>query len=370
MTELENRIRELEALTAELASENLMLRKAQTEKENCEILFSDYITKWLYVQKDKVRFQSWLAYENQVTKHIAPYFAEKKLTLSQLTPVDIEAYYYDKLSEGLSATTIERHHSNIHSALKSAVKSRLIFSNPDDYTDRPKKEKFTATVLTADELNTLLKGLENNEIYLPVLLSSTLGLRRGEVLGLKWSAIDFENNLMHINHTVIRAIEKGENIYIRQDKTKTEGSNRTIPMPPLLASVLRREKRKQIERYIQNRDSYCKSDIGYVCVKNNGELIPPERLSFSFRYFVRKLVGKKVRFHDLRHTCASLLVESGLPLKAVSVWLGHSSVTMTDRYLHSYESDEQKIAQHINGCMAMQAQSHKNVQKSTRVEEK
>ena len=175
---------------------------------------------------------------------------------------------------------------------------------------------------------------------MPVKLAAFYGLRREEVLGLRWKAIDFEENTITINHTATQIEENGKTVTVASDTTKTKFSMRTLPMVPQFRKLLLRKKEEQAELRRVCGKCYNKEFLDYVCVNALGERIKPSYLTNSFPAFVVKNGMRRIRFHDLRHSCASLLLANGVSLKHIQEWLGHSDFSTTANiYAHlDYQS--------------------------------
>lgn len=157
------------------------------------------------------------------------------------------------------------------------------------------------------------------------------GFRRGEVIGLKWSAIDFEKDTITINHTITQSNGK----LIIRDKTKTKSSKRTLPLEPIVKSFLLELKEKQEKNKELCGNSYNQEYLEYICVDNCGNLIRPDYVTETFLKLLKKKNLKQIRFHDLRHTCASILLKNGANMKEIQAWLGHSNYNTTaNLYAH------------------------------------
>ena len=339
----------LEQLVVRLTEENMDLRK---QKKHGSILFADWMLNWLERKKISVKENTFLAYNSQVRVHIEPYFRKRQIKLCDITPNILEQYYCEKYSEGLSGITIQKQHSNIHSALRDAVKNQMILSNPADYTQRPKIQKFLGSTLSQDNLKRVLKAASKTKYFTPVYITTVMGLRRSEVLGLRWQDIDFENRTMKICHTVVRCYKDHTSTLLFSDIPKTKSSRRTLPIPSKLFDYLVECRKKQLKLYEKNRSSYCKDYLKYICVDNYGRIFTPMQLSKGFKDIVIKFGCSKYRFHDLRHTCASLLIQQGVEMKSVSQWLGHSSISITsDVYVHLYYQDKLDIAKKLDDIL-------------------
>lgn len=199
--------------------------------------------------------------------------------------------------------------------------------------------------LMNNEIETGL-SIKGHKIELVVLLTAFYGLRRSEVIGLKWSAFDFNHNCFSIRHTVTTCNVKGERVTIKKDKAKNKSSLRTYPLIPFLKERLLEAKKQQEENRKLCGRAYNKEYLGYVCVDVIGNLIKPNYVSSTFGKLLAKNNLRHIRFHDLRHTCASLLLANGVPMEQVKEWLGHSEISTTvDIYGHlQYVTKKQSAA--------------------------
>ena len=220
-------------------------------------------------------------------------------------------------------------------ALKYAVKIDLISVNPADKVERPKADKFIGSFYDSNEVQALFEAAKGTLIEIPIFLGAFYGLRRSEALGLKWDAIDFQNNTITIRHTVTSCNLDGKHIQIAQDTTKTKASMRTLPLVPAFKEKLLKLKEQQEEyRRVCGR-CYNKKYLEYICVDEMGTLISPHYLTASFPKLLEKNNLRHIRFHDLRYSCASLLLANDVPLKHIQEWLGHSDIgTTANIYSH------------------------------------
>ena len=175
----------------------------------------------------------------------------------------------------------------------------------------------------------LLSVVEDTKIKIPVLLASYYGLRRSEIIGLKWSAIDFTNKSININHVVVHISENGKQTLVGRNGTKTKKSQRTLPLLEDVEKILLDLKEKQEENKLLYKSSYNKKYLEYVCVDDMGTLLNPDYVSHKFTKVLKSNSMKIIRFHDLRHSCASLLLANGISMKQIQVWLGHSNYNTT-----------------------------------------
>lgn len=292
------------------------------------VLFADYIEQWLEVAKPTIAVATYASYCAMVKRVIAPYFRERRITLQGLTPKDIQDFYLEKLKT-VSASSVIHYHANIHRALKHAVKLDLIPTNPADKVDRPKKDRFIGSFYDAEEVNKLFEVSKGTKLEFPILFGAFYGLRRSEALGLKWDAIDFENDSITIRHTVTSVTLDGKVQLIAADTTKTKSSLRTLPLVPFVKErLLLLKKEQENNRRLCGR-SYHKQYAGYVCINEMGDLIKPHYVTEQFPKLLDANGLRRIRFHDLRHSCASLMLANGVPMKQIQDWLGHSDFSTT-----------------------------------------
>ena len=269
-----------------------------------------------------------------VERKIAPYFNAINLTLYDLRPSHIQAFYVHEL-ESVSSNTVIHEHAVIYEALKYAYKIGLVPVNEATKVDRPKKIKYEPQFLKADELEIMFKALRGTPFELPVLVASFYGLRRGEVLGLKWDAIDFDACTITIKRTVVSTLVDGKREILRQDSTKTKSSYRTLPLVGKFKQYFLEVMQSQEENKKLCGNCYNYEYDGYIFVDAMGNLIKPNYLSGQFPRFLERHGLRKIRFHDLRHSCASLLLANNVPMKQIQEWLGHSLISTTaDIYSH------------------------------------
>lgn len=292
------------------------------------VLFADYIEQWLEVAKPTIAVATYASYCSMVKRVIAPYFRERRITLQGLTPKDIQDFYLAKLKT-VSASSVIHYHANIHRALKHAVKLDLIPANPADKVDRPKKDRFIGSFYDAEEVNKLFEVSKGTKLEFPILFGAFYGLRRSEALGLKWDAIDFENDSITIRHTVTSVTLDGKVQLVAADTTKTKSSLRTLPLVPFVKErLLVLKKEQENNRRLCGR-SYHKQYAGYVCINEMGDLIKPHYVTEQFPKLLDANGLRRIRFHDLRHSCASLMLANGVPMKQIQDWLGHSDFSTT-----------------------------------------
>ncbi len=312
-----------------LIEERTNFEENQKEDEN-EILLTDFLLSWLKMMKHNVEETTYSAYCSMIKTRIVPYFKPKKIKLKDLKPKDIQDFYDYELNEkGLSANTIIHRHANIRKALQHALKLGLIDYNPADRTERPRKEKFVGSTYNGEELQTLFEAARGDRLEFAVIMGAFYGLRRSEIVGLKWDAIDFEKKTFMIRHIVTEALLDGKVVTVVKDRTKTKSSCRTLPLVEPFKQFLLKMKAEQEENKRACGGAYCQDYLEYIYVDECGVRISPNYITEHFEILLKKHGQRKIRFHDLRHSCASLLYANGVSLKEIQEWLGHSDISTT-----------------------------------------
>ena len=330
-------------------------RKYANAKAGDDVLFADFMEQWLEIVKSTVSIPTYSSYVNAVKSIIAPYFRKKKILLRDLQAHDIQMFYQEQLQR-VKASSVIHYHANIHKALKYAVKNDMIPSNPADKVERPKQDKFYGNFYDRDELNKLFEAVAGTKLELPVLLGAFYGLRRSEIVGLKWSAIDFEQNTITISHTVTSCNLDGKCVIVAKDTTKTKSSRRTLPLVPYFHEKLLAVKAQQGRNQKLCGRSYNREFLEYICVDDIGDRFKPNYITSQFPRLLEWNGFRKIRFHDLRHSCASLLLASGVPMKHIQEWLGHSDFSTTANiYAHLDYSSK------LTSASAMESNFHLGV---------
>ena len=303
-----------------------------------ELLFSDFMRDWVDMMKASLEPGTYSSYCLSVKNRIIPYFDKRHpgLLLKNLTPKHIQEYYtYELNVKGLTANTVIHRHANIRKALQYAYKIGLIQSNPADKIERPKKRRYESKPYTPKELEELFRVVKGTEFELGVILAAFYGLRRGEVVGLRWDAVDFERKTFSIRHTVIQTSIDGKCKTIAKDSPKTKSSFRSLPIVAPFEELLLRIKTKQEQNRKLCGKCYCNDYRDYIYVNDLGERIKPAHLTQGFPEFLESHGMRRIRFHDLRHSCATLLYANGVALKDIQEWLGHSDISTTSNiYTH------------------------------------
>ena len=324
----------------------------QTVPHDARLEFSDYMNKWLNSVRSTIATATYQSYANMLKARIIPYFEPRGIAVMDLTPQDIEDFYQKVLADGCTTNTVIHYHAIIRKALQSAVRKDTIAKNPADKVDRPKKNVYHGTFYSEEEMLELFDAVEGDPLELCVKIAAYYGLRRSEVLGLRWSAIDLERKTISISHKVIEAEVNGKFVPVGEDVLKTKSSFRTLPLIPAVEKLILAEKEKQEMYRRLFKKSYCRDYLEYICVDQCGRLLRPNYVTEHFSWIIEKYGLRKIRFHDLRHTCASLLLNSGenITMKQIQIWLGHSTYSTTaDIYAHLDHNAQQAPANTMNG---------------------
>ena len=242
------------------------------------ILYFDYLKLWIEKIKSNLELTTYTSHLQMINSRIKTYFALNPIKLLELEPIHIQNFYDILLADGLKPTTVIRYHAIIRKSLDYAFKNDL---------------------------------------------------RRSEVLGLKWSAIDFENKTITIKHTIAEIKVKGKYKILGKDRTKTNSSHRTLPLTHEIIVALEKAKKQQKYYKRKFKKSYNTTYQEYVCLNPDGSIIKPDYVTRHFPLLLKNSGLRHIRFHDLRHSCASLLLARNIPMKAIQEWLGHSDFSTT-----------------------------------------
>lgn len=302
-------------------------------------LFVDYIADWLEFNKSRLQSSTYSGYIHIFKKHLQPYFGKNGLLLKDVRARHIEEYLKDKLESGLSPNTVIKQYALMRTVLQDAFKNRLVKENAADLATKPKREKPKNNYYKREELKELLRIVSGTKLETPVYLAIFYGLRRSEILGLKWESIDLNNRTITICNKVTRSTV-GKTEDIESTTLKSESSNRTF--------VFSDEQSTAHYNYLYNLkkrhlliSKELEKPIEYVCVDEIGERLKTDYISGAFSKLLKKHGMRHITFHDLRHSCLTLLANSnGCTIKQVQAYAGHANYNITaDRYSHVNENE-------------------------------
>lgn len=303
--------------------------------EDVKLSFGDYITRYLdEVVRHNVRPKTYEAYESLVRVHIKPELGAIKLNL--LRPDHIQKFYSKKLESGLSKRTVQFMHSIIHKALDQALKWNLVVRNVSTLTDPPSPKRKSPVTWDAEQAKCFLEAVKYHRWYPIYLLAIYCGLREGEILGLHHEDIDLLHKTIYVRHAVQSL--KGSGLVITEPKTQS--AKRAVTIPGNAVSVL--------VEYLYNK----KGNQGLIFTTSTGRPISPRNLVRHFKAEIEKAGLPEIRFHDLRHTHASLLLQAGVHPKLVQERLGHSQISLTlDTYSHVLPGLQDEVADKLDGIL-------------------
>jgi len=271
--------------------------------------------------------------------HIIP--ALGAIKLSQLRPADLQRYYAAQLDSGLAPSSVRKDHNAIHSALKHAVMMRMLATNPADFVTPPRVTRTEMKFLDEKESAAMLRAAEGTSLHVALLLAVGTGMRRGEMLGLRWSDVDLDGAALTVNQTLQEAY--GE-IILKEPKTTR--SRRRITLPGVVVDALRVHRAEQAKKTLAREPGFVESDL--VLAAPGGGPWWPSNFDRVWRRFKTKQ-ALKIRFHDLRHTHATQLLCAGVNVKVISERLGHASISITlDTYSHVMPGMQEEAAEKID----------------------
>lgn len=295
----------------------------QIEKDQTFAAFAEF------VMSSQERNLKETTYQNQMfllRKHIIP--AIGHLRLREITPIVLERFYSEMLKKNLSSAYVRSMSAIIGKIFANAHKWELIDRNPATVVSRPRVGRKEMRVWTLDQSEQFLRSTVDRRWYIVYAIALRTGMRRGEILALKWSDIDFESSVIHVQRTL--SFTKSRYVF---SEPKTAGSNRMIPIPETLINELRRHRKRQQEARLKLGAAFQDHDL--VVTTWKGTPVYPSDIDRDFVQVIKETGLPRIRFHDLRHTHATILLRLGEHPKVVAERLGHSSVTVTlDTYSH------------------------------------
>lgn len=288
----------------------------------------DYLIRWLQDSvRGTVRVSTYEVHRHMIEPHIVPALGHVKLR--DLNPVHVRGFYRDKLDSGLSAATVRKMHSVLRKALKQAVLDGLIPRNACEAVKPPKLECKEVMPLDRKQAKALLQGASGDRLEALYVLAIHTGMREGELLGLKWDDVDLKHSVLRLKRALVR--EGGK---VALGDLKTAKSRRSVRLTRSAAEAVRDHLERQLEEMEQMGSLY--QPGGLVFATESGTLINPSNLrNRSFKPLLKRAGLTGICFHDLRHTCATLLLSQGTHPKLVQELLGHATIAMTlDTYSH------------------------------------
>lgn len=311
--------------------------------EPSKMFYSDFLNQWLEDKKRNVQQSTYKSYVILVNKHISPKLGH--VILSELKPLTIQDFYNNLFNEkGLSGSSVQKIHTLVKDSLKKAVKWELLHKNPADAVDRPKSERHEVEVWNVEEINRFLKFAESDPLYIAFHIAISTGMRQGEILGLRWQDIDFNKKILMVRQTLLH---DGKHL---KSGTKSKAGLRTISLPADTVIKLKKHHKQVINEKLFAEDIYKDNDL-VICTKL-GTPINPSNLTRTFQRLIERSQVKLIRFHDLRHTHATILLSQNINPKIVSERLGHADVRITlNTYSHLLPNMQLEAAEKINQAL-------------------
>ena len=325
--------------------------------EPARMTVKEFLARWLRSKEGKVGAKTIERYQQLADHHIIPCLGT--IPLSKLPPLAIQEFYEDRLrygrrkgAGGLSPQTVLHIHRVLRAALTQAVRRQLLARNPVDAVEPPRVAPKEMKTLDESATVWLFTAAEGTRFYLPIVLESTLGIRWGEIFGLKWADL----HLGAAMATICRSLQQTRAGL--KEKMPKNGKGRPVSLPQLTVDVLRGHRKAQDELKALLGKDYRDHDL--VCPLPDGRPWPPDDFSSAFGRF-RKKCGLKIRFHDLRHSHATQLLGQGVNPKVVSERLGHSSVQITlDRYSRVMPNIQEEAAEKIDTVLRREIEKQRS----------
>lgn len=309
-----------------------------------DILFVDWVRKWLEHHAKEVSETTMEGYRTYAERDIYPFYTARGTLLQNMRALDVQEFYDYLHDRGLGSESIRHYRAVIRGSLEYAYRMEIIASNPAARAVIPKAPPTppVSKAYTAEEAIKMLDAIKDSPLYPVVFLTLMLGLRREEIAGLKWSAIDLQRKRVYICHTRTRVRTE-----ISKDSTKTASSNRELSLSDSVCDFLKQLWRQQALDKLELGEAYKNTE--YVARFKDGHAMSPEYISSTFNKLLKKHGLPHIRFHDLRDTAATLMLSNGVDPKTLQEYLGHSKFgTTADRYLHPPFEEKVKAA----NCLA------------------
>lgn len=323
-----------------LSTENARLNNTYIEEN--KITFLDYLDKYFDEEISKKAKSTQEDYRIIYNKYLTKYF--ENMRLQTLSVVLIQDYFNNYIKD-LSPQSIRKHYALLNGAFTKAFKSEIISKNLCDYVTLPKVKKTTKIErLELSEIREILKLSKGTKLEIQINLAINLGMRIGEILALTWKDIDFSKKTISINQSL--NVIRSEPIF---KEPKTESGNRKLIANKEVMDLLKKELIRQEEEKLEDETF---NELDLVCVNKNGRYVHPRTFSKEFAYFLKKHELKNIRFHDLRHANATLMLASGVPPKVASKRLGHATIATTlDIYTDVLKEVESNVADKLESLI-------------------
>ncbi len=302
----------------------------------------DYLEQWLEeVQKERVRTSTYVRYKKLINLYIVPVIGHVRL--QKLTPQQLQSLYSKKLKEGLATKTVHAVHSLLHSALDNAVRWNLVSRNVTTAVTPPRIQKREGVSLTLEQIKKLLDTVRGDRLEMLIILALMTGMRRGEMLALRWPDVDFEKHSIQVRRTVDFINGYG---YV-ENEPKTEKGKRIIQIPSFVLERLKLHRVAQLERRLKVGESW--HDLDLVICGLEGNYLNPRYMLKLFGRLLNEAGLPHMHFHDLRHSVVTLLISTGVDPRSIQEFVGHEDITTTlGIYGHMLPSMQQGIVEKLD----------------------
>ncbi len=331
----------------EFLTETLAAIQGGVFREPSKVTLGEFLTeRWLPAREMAVRPSTYASYRGLVERHVIPELGH--VQIQQLSPDHLDRFYALLVDRGLASKTVRNIHVLIHRALRDAVRKNLVPRNVADAADPPKLNRADRDEMktwTPEQLREFFDGIAHHRLAAAYVLAATTGMRRGEVLGVRWRDLDFTARRLHVQQTVLSVEYK-----LTFGRPKTKRGERKIALDPETVRVLQRHGREQQREKALLGAGYNDHDL--VFAREDGAPVHPDYFSQTFDRTVKRLELPKIRLHDLRHTHATLGLAAGVDAKVMSDRLGHATSAFTqDVYMHAIPAVEESAADQIAGLV-------------------
>lgn len=326
---------------AKMREKSLESTLMDSNNSRTKYLLHDWIQDYLETYKrNDLKPSTYTGYETVLRGHIKG-SALGRMNLSNIRPANIQSFYNQKLKAGLSVKSVWQMRNLISTALKQAVREGYIEKNPDEYIVLPKKQRYEPTILTSEEIRKIVEEAKDDPLYPIVVTALFTGMRKGELMALQWKNVDFQNRRIFVEYNLgVLLHQEGQdgkyhNTY-ELVSPKSKKSKRYVPMVDTVVEALKIQRERQEYNKRRYAEIYVESDFTFT--EADGEIVNQKRFMNEYHSFLKKYGVSDCRFHDLRHSFASLMLQRGVDIKTLSDILGHSQIsTSLDLYTHVYD---------------------------------
>ncbi len=344
----ERAFRRVSAPTKKLAEEKLRAAIVAAESgkalTNEKMMLREFVEQWLAAKEHTVRPATFRRYSDVMRKHVLPMLGSVRL--AKLGASHLQRLYTERLESGLSPTTVNHIHVTLHGALKQAVRWGIIDRNPTELIDPPRRAQPETQTWSLEDARAILAAGDKTNLAALWRLALSTGMRRGEILGLKWEDIDFQSGTLSVRRTLSR----GKGGTWEEGQPKTAAGRRSIALPTDCIDALKRQRVQQAEERLRLGPLW--EDHGFVFTGHTGRPLHVNSLDHQFRKLIETAGVPKIRFHDLRHTSATLMLLIGEHPKIVQERLGHSDISMTlNRYSHVTPGMQKRTADNLSSAL-------------------